>query len=132
MGQELGEQCLPGTLKVFDGEDCLQWDYFLIKTQDYCLQLRYLLNSVACFDDGVLRQLVEFSFNKIARLQPIMGLKAPPHILFWKCSERKGCSKNSEFLKQALQKCSVFCNVRNIVLNLPLQKKKNLKEKYFL
>ena len=41
----------------------------------------------------------------------------------------EGCSKNSEILKQALQKCSVS-NVRNIVLNLTLQKK-NLKRKIF-
>ena len=41
----------------------------------------------------------------------------------------EGCSENSEILKQALQKCSVS-NVRNIVLNLTLQKK-NLKRKIF-
>ena len=122
--------------------NCLWWCQFLIKTQDYSLELLTSLMK------GNLKQL-NWKLWKISRktyvvislliklqdysLGPTIGLKPPLQILAWKCSEKKRCSKISKTRKEYLQNLFLFlwsyskCASQNSQFN-----KNRLQEKYFL
>ena len=88
--------------------------------QDYSLQPRTLLSSVTddlmkLFWNSCTKKLwkiarktyvVEFFFNRVAQIQSTTYYRTTLLIdTFWKCSERKGCSKILKLQKKFLRNC---------------------------
>ena len=108
--------------------NCLWWGYFLIKTQEYCQQPKFLLNSITDVFMRVFWNSCTKNFGTIPEkrmLQSFLlinlydhslhhtGLETPLKILFWKCLGRKECSNTSKISKRSLCKTTPF--------SLPLQ-----------
>ena len=54
-------------------------------------------------------------------LKPTTGLKTPPLLLFWKCSERTGCSKITKIQKKKKKKKKKKKIWKNVFSSLTLQ-----------
>ena len=108
--------------------NCLWWGYFLIKTQEYCQQPKFLLNSITDVFMRVFWNSCTKNFGTIPEkrmLQSFLlinlydhslhhtGLETPLKILFWKCLGRKECSNTLKISKRSLCKTTPF--------SLPLQ-----------
>ena len=89
--------------------------HFLIKTQDYSIQPRTILNSITdsfmrVFSNSYTKNFGKHPENLCSMmeyiLQPTAELKTPLQILFLKRSERKECSNISKISGKYLQNCS--------------------------
>ena len=134
------------SLKTF--RNCLWLSYFLIKTQEYCQQPKFLLNSMtdnfkrvfwnSCtkifwnFPEKLMLEsflLINLYYH---RLQPT-GLETPLQILFWKCSGRIECSKISKISKRSFCKTAPFSLMLQACCSeISAFNKVRLKEKCFL
>ena len=71
--------------------------------------------------------VVEFPLNRVVRILPDCTADT-----FWKCSERKGCLKNSKFQNKSLQNCPFFSNATALDSRISEFSKYRLKGKRFL
>ena len=100
--------------------------------QDYSLQPRTLLSSVTddlmkLFWNSCAKKLwkivrktyvVEFFFNRVAQIQSTTIYRTTLLIYtFWKCSERKECSKILKLQKKTLRNCLFFSNATTLQPN---------------
>ena len=65
-------------------------------------------------------------------LQPTTGLKPPLQILFWKCSEGKGCSKILKISKHLCKNCLFFSKATGLQSKISAYNKTDSKKSFLL